>query len=222
MNDGKEPGSFVEALLAQQAWPAEADLADYRRRLDQALEAAAGEPRRLRLFAWPSRRAHLALAILVAACVLVAVVLNPRRPEEAAPEKSADIVVLRWEGAPSPLPEETADVVAVATVGETLSEGKEKVLGLKIGRLLKGTFAPTAVVSGENVPSFTYNISSEQASLPVCCQEGTKVVVFVQGSPAAGWKLLNIRELPGEREDRLVHELERNLRQHGKKMHLAW
>jgi hypothetical protein len=223
MNERKDGAAFAEALLAQQAWPADAELADYRRRLDQALEAAAREPRRLRLFAWPSRRAHLALAILVAACVVVVVVAKQLRPQEAEPQnKPGDTVVLRWEGAPSPFPEETADVVAVATVGEALSEGNEKVLGLKIGRLLKGTFAPTAVVSGENIPSLACCVSSEQASLPDYCHEGTKVVVFVQGSPAAGWKLLNIRELPGEREDRLVQELERSLRQHGKKLHLAW
>jgi hypothetical protein len=138
------------------------------------------------------------------------------------PEKSADVVVLRWEGARPPFPEETADVVAVATVGEVLSEGPQTVLGLRIGRLLKGTFAPTAVVSGENIPSVTCRLSSEQVSLPDYCHAGTRVVIFVQGSPAAGWKLLNMRELPREGEDRLVQELERNLRQHGKKPHLAW
>jgi hypothetical protein len=228
MNERKEPGPSAEALLAQQTWPADAELADYRRRLDEALEAAARGPRQLRLFAWPSRQAHVALAILVAACVLVAVVLNQRWPEEAGPEQSAAVVVLRWEGAQSPFPEETADVVAVATVGEVLSEGRQKVLGLKVGRLLKGTFAPKAVVSGETIPSFACCLSCSQASLPDYCHAGTKVVVFVQGSPAAGWKLLNMRELPAEREDRLVHELERNLqlernlRQHGKKLHLAW
>jgi len=220
MSEASGERSAADELLAQQKWPADADYADYRRRLDQALEEAARSPRRLR--AWPSRRALLALAIPVAACVLLAVFLQQGPPEEAEPDPRNEVVVLRWEGSHAAFPEDAADVVAVATMGEAVAGEPENVLGLKISRVLKGTLAAASTSSPRETPSFCCCLPSAPAPVPLFCREGARVVVFLKRSPAAGWKLVDIQELTGESEARL----ERDLGLHGKgkrqKVHLAW
>jgi hypothetical protein len=222
MNEPARERPIAEELLAQQRWPADSDYADYRRRLDQALETASLTPSRLRLFAWPSRRVHMALALVVAACVLLAVFLLQLSPDKEQPQDSAELVVLPWDAGAPPVSEAAADVVALATVGKALPHGQDNVIGLNIGRLLKGRFALPQNDTPNEIPTFCCRNAAEPAPLPDFCREGAKVVVFLKGSQAVGWKLLEIRELPGESEGRLVQELEKHIQEQRKKMGLAW
>jgi hypothetical protein len=190
---------FVEALLAQDRGVSESEYAAYRRALERKLadEALRQQRRRRRRLG-----AALCLAAASVATVLVLQVklAGPRAeipPDTARPE----LVMLRPAAprfvCPPALPfalEESADVIAVAALGEPWTQQGEQFLRLEVQRCLKGE------------PGVAFICGLPREAVPAGAEhKGDRVLLYLQGSKQDGWGLVDIQPLrPPEEGPRLA------------------
>src|SRR5262245_24773166 len=199
--------AFVRALLAQDGGLDEERYADYRRQLDRKLEAA-GRPSLLR------RRAGWVAAGVAAASVLILLAWRPWRTREPDdPPQPERLVVLRLPP-PSTQPwmpyelELTADLIATTTLGEPFRHDGEKVVPLRLGRVLKGD----ASVASPGTKTFCCPSDAPGTPLaPEPLRKDTRALVYLKDSPEAGWSLLEYRPITESFEARELPGIERCL-----------
>jgi len=207
MTEHHPDDALVRALLAQDALSAER-YGEYRRQLDQRLEAAQ-RSRSRRLRAW------WVAGVVAAASVLVLVFWGPWRSSpapEVGPSPEDKRVVLRLpvdslrEWGPFEL-ELTANLIATATLGEPFRHDGETLATLHLGRVLKA-----AADTGEKLPTFCCSCSGPGRPLPPdTFPAGARVLVYLQGSAKEEWGLLEIRPLDDRFEARELPGIERCL-----------
>jgi hypothetical protein len=197
---------FVEALLAQDRDVSDAQYAAYRRELERKITDEALRQR------WRRRR-RIGAALLLAAAAAVAAVLVLRLtladplaktpPDTIRPE----LVILRpaaphYVCAPA-LPfalEESADVIAVASLGEPWTQQGKQFLRLDVERCLKG----------EQGGAFSCGLPLGAA--PAGAErKGDRVLLYLQGSKQDGWSLVEIQPLSQPVVGRTLAEIERFL-----------
>jgi len=214
MSEHHRDDAFVRALLAQDGGLDEEHYAEYRRQLDRKLESAR-RPSLLR------RRAGWIAAGVAAASVLVLLVWRPWRSHPTpGPDDSGSagpLVVLRLpaknvrEWAPYEL-ELSADVIVTATLGEPFRHDGEKVVPLRMDRVLKGGSPAAPLGTKEPAPMFccSSNVPGTPGR-PEPFPRDNRALVYLSGSTEAGWSLLAFRPLDGGFEARELPGIERCL-----------
>jgi hypothetical protein len=190
MRDSQPDLPFLQALLAQDRDVSAAQYAAYRRDLERKI---ADEALRQR----SRRRRRIGAALFLAAAAAVASILvlrlRPAGPPAKTPSNTVrpELVLLRpatpqFVCAPA-LPfalEESADVIAVAALGEPWTQQGEQFLRLDVQRYLKG----------EPGAAFACGLPREAA--PAGAErKGDRVLLYLQGSKQDGWSLVDIQPL---------------------------
>jgi hypothetical protein len=211
MSEHHPDDAFVRTLLAQDS-VSEERYAEYRRQLDRQLEAARRLTTRRRRLGW--------IAAGVAAASLLLVLASRPWRSRPAPEiqspAAGPLVIVRlpaahWhEWAPYEL-ELTADLIATATLGEPFRHDNDKVAVLHLLRLLKRS-SRGGKPAEKDLPTFCCPYSGRGAPLrPETYRQGTRVLVYLQGSTKGDWGLLDLRPLDEDFERRELPGIERCL-----------
>jgi hypothetical protein len=206
MRDSQPDLPFLEALLAQDRDVSAAQYAAYRRDLERKIADEALRQRSRR-----RRRVGAALVLAAAAAVVAILVLRPGLtgpPAKTPPDTARPELVLLRPAAPQfvcppALPfalEESADVIAVAAVGEPWTQQGEQFLRLDVQRYLKGE---AGAAFGCGLPRAAAPAGAERM--------GDRVLLYLQGSRKDGWSLVEIQPLGPRGEGHKLADIERFL-----------
>ncbi|MCI0464009.1 MAG: hypothetical protein L0Z62_44310 [Gemmataceae bacterium] len=210
MNDPRPNPAFVEALLAQDKSVSEERYTVYRVALDRRIEAEASRRRALWVRLRPSKRGVLMLALGAAATVAALLVLRPwaatTPPAPPALPPEAEVVVLRLPPLAVACPSmgrfghaSCATVIALATIGQPLRHGDKELVRADVERFLKGAL-PGARAGACGFP--------HPDLLPEPYRQGTRVLLYLTGTPEMGWTVQHVEELEPGRERGRLEELE--------------
>jgi hypothetical protein len=204
MRDRQPDLPFLEALLAQDRDVSAGQYAAYRRDLERKIADEGLRQRR--------RRRRIGAALFLAAAAVAAILvlrLGPADPRAKTPPDTVrpELVILRPAAprfvCPPALPfalEESADIIAVAALGERYTSQGEPFLRLDVERCLKGK------------PGGAFSCGVPLEAAPAGAErKGDRVLLYLQGSKKGGWSLVEMQPLSQPVVGRTLAEIERFL-----------